>query len=119
MMFNPQSKQPQVAAGSLAKKLRAAEDQLAKAGRGANRLAPVEEGLDDKQVPSGGRVRKTLTKSERLARAMARWQKRLAPQLPDMDPHDLNLILWSMLRRRYGGQRRIFLRRRQEGGYVY
>jgi hypothetical protein len=36
-----------------------------------------------------------------------------------MDPHDLNLILWSMLRRKYGGQRRIFLRRRQEGGYVY
>jgi hypothetical protein len=64
-------------------------------------------------------MRKTPTQSQRLARAVARWQKRLASELPDMDPHDLNLILWSMLRRKYGGQRRIFLRRREEGGYVY
>ena len=64
-------------------------------------------------------MRKTPTKSQQLSRAIARWQTRLAPKLPDMDPHDLNLILWSMLRRKYGGQRRIFLRRREEGGYVY
>lgn len=64
-------------------------------------------------------MHKTPTKSERLARAVALWQKRLAPKLADMDSHDLNLILWSMLRRKYGGQRRIFLRRREEGGYVY
>jgi hypothetical protein len=64
-------------------------------------------------------MRKGPTKSERLARAIVIWQKRLAPRLPDLDPHDLNLILWSLLRRKYGGQRRIFLRRRDEGGYVY
>jgi hypothetical protein len=36
-----------------------------------------------------------------------------------VDAHDLHLILWAMLRRKYGGQRRIFLWRREEGGYVY
>ncbi|OYT68751.1 MAG: hypothetical protein CFK52_14450 [Chloracidobacterium sp. CP2_5A] len=64
-------------------------------------------------------MRNARTKSESLARALARWHKRLAPRLPGMDPHDLNLILWSILRHRYGGRRRIFLRRRKEGGYVY
>jgi hypothetical protein len=39
----PQSKQSQVVAGLLAKKLRAEDPQLAKACRGANRLKQVEQ----------------------------------------------------------------------------
>ena len=35
---------------------------------------------------------------ERLVRRVAKEQARLQPFLPDIDPHDLNLILSRMLR---------------------
>jgi hypothetical protein len=60
-----------------------------------------------------------LRKSEQLAAEIAMWQKRLAPKLPEIDPHDLHLILWSILRRKYGGERYFLLKRRPGGGYVF
>lgn len=63
--------------------------------------------------------RRPRARSVALAREVERWQNILAPKLRDVDPHDLHLILWSLLRRRYGGERRFLLRRRKEGGYVF
>lgn len=64
-------------------------------------------------------MRKAVSNAAKLAREVARWQKKLAPRLPDIDPHDLHLILWSLLRCKHGGQRRFLLRRREGGGYVF
>lgn len=63
-------------------------------------------------------MRKVVKNSAKLAREIEFWQKKLAPQLPDIDPHDLHLILWSLLRRKYGWNRRYLLRKRSGGGYV-
>lgn len=63
--------------------------------------------------------RRSADRSAALAREVARWQRKLAPRLPDVDPHDLHLILWSFLRRRYGGERRFFLRRAGAGCHVF
>ena len=63
-------------------------------------------------------MRKAMSKSARLAQEIASWQKRLASRLPDIDPHDLHLILWSILRHKYGGHYHFLLRRRKGGGYV-
>lgn len=35
-----------------------------------------------------------------LNRRVDWWRRRLAPKLPDVDPHDLDLILSSILRQR-------------------
>ncbi|MBM3892589.1 MAG: hypothetical protein FJ388_26015 [Verrucomicrobia bacterium] len=56
-----------------------------------------------------------MKKSKALADEVARWQRRLAPRLPDIDPHDLHLILWSLLRREHGGELRFLLPRRAGG----
>jgi len=52
----------------------------------------------------------------RLAKKVAKEQARLQPLLPHIDPHDLHLILASMLRPIE--QRRFFIRLQQEGMYV-
>lgn len=44
-------------------------------------------------------------------------QVELQPQLPEVDPHDLHLILERMLHPI--GKRRFFIHRRKEGGYVF
>lgn len=62
---------------------------------------------------------KALSKSARLAREIAMWHARIAPRHPDMDPADLHLALWSILRRKYGGRRHFLLRRRPGGGYEF
>ena len=49
-------------------------------------------------------MRQTLKKTQQLAREIDQWQQRLAPELSDVDSHDLHLILWSMLRRKYDGR---------------
>jgi hypothetical protein len=43
---------------------------------------------------------------------------RLGPELPDVDPGDLVLILQSVLRP-FGTGRRYFLRKQPSGGYVF
>jgi len=63
-------------------------------------------------------MRKALTKSAKLARDIQQWQRKLAPQLPDVDAHDLHLILWSLLRRKRGGHLHFLLRQRKDGAYV-
>ena len=57
-------------------------------------------------------------KTKQLIQEIELWQKKLAPQLPDIDPHDLNLILWSILKGKYGWNRRFLLRKNPGGGYV-
>lgn len=54
----------------------------------------------------------------RLAAEILRLRDHLAPRLPDVDPHDLILILHSLLRPP-GSGRRIFLRRSRLGAYVF
>ena len=63
-------------------------------------------------------MRKAMNNSRKLAREIERWQKKLAPKLSDIDPEDLHLILWSLLRRKYGGRHHFLLRRRKDGAYV-
>jgi hypothetical protein len=63
-------------------------------------------------------MRKAVTESKKLTDEIGYWQKRLAPKLPESDPHDLHLILWAILRHKHGGRRRFLLRRRAGGGYV-
>jgi hypothetical protein len=64
-------------------------------------------------------MRASLKRSKALADEVAQWQRKLAPRLPNIEAHDLHLILWSFFRRKYGGERRFLLRRRKEGGYVF
>jgi hypothetical protein len=45
------------------------------------------------------------------------WQRRLAPRLPDVDPHDLRMILRSILQPA-SIPRRWLLRRTGDGRYV-
>jgi len=60
-------------------------------------------------------MRKTVKKSEKLAREIEAWQRKLAPKLPEIDPHDLHLILWSILRRKYAGEPLVPLNVRRGG----
>lgn len=53
---------------------------------------------------------------DRLVRRVAREQARLQPLLPEIDPHDLNLIL--MARMRPVQSRRFFIHRRGSS-YVF
>lgn len=71
------------------------------------------------EVSKPGRPRvKILSSSDRmnqLAAAVAAEQARLQPLLPDVDPHDMNLILASMMR---PFEQRRFLLRRSGDMYV-
>ena len=58
-------------------------------------------------------------KSEKHARQIERWHKRLAPKLPHIDPHDLHLILASLLRTPKERMQIMFLKRRKDGRYVF
>lgn len=55
---------------------------------------------------------------EALARRVAELRDQLQPQLPDMDPGDLVLILTSLLRP-FGTGKRFFLRPNGRGGHVF
>jgi hypothetical protein len=57
-------------------------------------------------------MRKDVKKSAKLAREIEQWHRKLAPVLPDIDPEDLHLILWSLLRRKYGGHHHFLLKRK-------
>ena len=62
---------------------------------------------------------KRLYRLEARARRTERWYKRLAPQFPDIDPHDLHLIIESLLRTRKERMEVMFLKRRKDGRYVF
>ena len=63
------------------------------------------------------RMREDSSPEQLVARIEA-LRARVAPQFPDMDPGDLLLILESLCRP-FGSGRRIFLREREPGVYVF
>ncbi len=56
--------------------------------------------------------RRSLALDKRV-RQIENWHKRLAPQFPDIDPHDLHLIIASLLRTRKERMEIMFLKRRK------
>ncbi|NUO79395.1 hypothetical protein HUU05_04910 [candidate division KSB1 bacterium] len=63
--------------------------------------------------------RKKLSDAEKFARRVARWHERLAPELPHIDPHDLDLILAALLRSPRERMQYMFLKKREDGSYVF
>ncbi len=62
---------------------------------------------------------KRLLAAEKRVRQIERWHNRLAPQFPDIDPHDLHLIIESLLRTRKERMEVMLLKRREDGFYVF
>jgi len=56
---------------------------------------------------------------EKVARRIERWHKILGPQFPDIDPHDLDLIIAALLRSRKERMQIMFLKKRKDGRYVF
>ena len=54
-----------------------------------------------------------------LAARVERLHRRLSPLFPNIDPHDLEMILTSLLRRRRERMELMFLKRRKDGRYVF
>jgi hypothetical protein len=54
---------------------------------------------------------------EQWVRQIDMWQHKLAPKLPDIDPHDLRMILRSLLQPP-SVKRRWLLRKTKDGRYV-
>jgi hypothetical protein len=61
---------------------------------------------------------KRLAASKKFAQKLEYWHKRLAPEFPDIDPHDLNLIIASMLKTPEQRVEIMFLKRREDGVYL-
>jgi hypothetical protein len=57
--------------------------------------------------------------SSKLAARVERLHKRLSPLFPDIDSHDLEMILTSLLRRPRERMQVMFLKRRKDGRYVF
>lgn len=57
--------------------------------------------------------------AERIARRIEWWRRRLSPQLPHIDLHDLDLIIAAMLRTPKERMQVMFLKRREDGSYVF
>lgn len=56
----------------------------------------------------------------KISAEVARWRAKLEPKLPDIDPEDLHLILWSMLRLKHGIRPTFLLRKNRDGtGFVF
>jgi hypothetical protein len=72
-----------------------------------------------KRQISKSQTQKRLLASEKLARRTERWYKRLVPQYPDIDPHDLHLIITELLKTRKERMELMFLKRREDGIYVF
>jgi hypothetical protein len=72
-----------------------------------------------KRRSSASQAEKRLAAAEKLARQIARWHKHLAPQFPDIDPHDLDLMIASLLRTPKKRTEIMFLKRREDGFYVF
>jgi len=67
----------------------------AQAGRlGGRKRSPTKAATARRNGALGGRP----TKAALFARAVLAEQARLAPLLPDADPHDLNLVLINLMR---------------------
>jgi len=57
--------------------------------------------------------------SSNLASRVERLHKRLSPLFPNIDPHDLEMILTSLLRRPRERMQMMFLKKRKDGRYVF
>lgn len=57
--------------------------------------------------------------AEKRARQIERLHKKIAPKLPHIDPHDLDLILDSLLKTPKERMQIMFLKRREDGSYVF
>lgn len=81
----------------------------------ASMSAKERSAFGKKAVAARWKKRRDL---ERLVRRVQEAQARLQPLLPDIDPHDLSLILYRRLRP-WGSGQRFFIRRTPEGRYVF
>lgn len=72
-----------------------------------------------KRRASASPAQKRLEASRKFARRIEYWYKRLAPKYPDIDPHDLHLIIASLLRTPRERSEYMFLKRREDGFYVF
>ena len=73
---------------------------------------------DNRKKSSGQKSEKQIA-AEKRARQIERWHKRLAPQFPEIDPHDLDLIIAALLRTRKERMQLMFLKKRKDGRYVF
>ena len=69
--------------------------------------------------PKNKPQRRKLSDAEKFARRVARRCDLLAPQLPDIDRHDLELIVAALLRTPKERMQYMFLKRREDGSYVF
>lgn len=69
--------------------------------------------------PQLSQAQKRLAASKKLAGQIELWNKRLAPKFPDIDPHDLGLIIASLLKTPKERTEIMFLKRREDGFYVF
>ena len=60
-----------------------------------------------------------LAASKKFAHQLEYWHKLLAPEFSDMDPHDLTLIIASLLKTPKKRTEIMFLKRREDGFYVF
>ena len=67
---------------------------------------------------SGERLKRRQA-SAALAAEVALWMKRLVPRLPQVPKEDMQLILWNIFRRKYGGELKIFLHPNKGGGHAF
>ena len=81
--------------------------------------ATCEIGLDRPTTFCYYALKHLMKHPEKLARKIERWHKILAPQFPDIDPHDLDLIIAALLRSRKERMQIMFLKRRKDGRYVF
>jgi hypothetical protein len=60
-----------------------------------------------------------LAAAQKRVRQIERWHKILAPKFPDIDPHDLDLIIAGMLKTAKERTQVLFLKKREDGRYVF
>jgi len=60
-----------------------------------------------------------LAAAKKRVRQIERWHKILAPKLPHIDPHDLDLIIAGMLKTPKERTQVLFLKKREDGRYVF
>lgn len=63
--------------------------------------------------------RNKLSDAEKFARRVARKCEVLAPRLPEIHRHDLELIVAALLRTPRERMQYMFLKRREDGSYVF
>ncbi len=60
-----------------------------------------------------------LAAAQKRVRQIEQWHKILAPKFPDIDPHDLDLIIAGMLKTPKERTQILFLKKREDGRYVF